>query len=47
MIPKSTHAITHYREIFGPLQVVQDLLGMLATIDLDDNFGLHAEESTT
>ena len=44
MIPKSKHAITQYLEIFSPLQVVLDLFGMLATIDLDDNFGLHAEE---
>ena len=44
MIPKSKHAITQYLEIFSPLQVVRDLLSMLATIDLDDNFGLQAEE---
>ena len=44
MIPKSKHAIPQYLEIFSPLQVVRDLLGMLATIDLDDNFGLQAEE---
>ena len=44
MIPKSNHAIIQYLEIFSPSQVVLDLLGMLATIDLDDNFGLQAEE---
>ncbi len=44
MIPKSKHAITQYLDIFSPSQVVRDLLGMLATIDLDDNFGLQAEE---
>ena len=44
MIPKSNHAITHYLEIFSPPQVVRDRLGMLATIDLDDNIGLQAEE---
>ena len=33
-----------YLEIFSRLQVVRDLLGMLATIDLDYNFGLRAEE---
>ncbi len=44
MIPKSNHTITQYLEIFSPLQVVRDLLGMLATIDLDDKLGLQAEE---
>jgi len=44
MIPKSKHAIPQYLEIFSPSQVVRDLPGMLATIDLDDEFGLQAEE---
>ena len=44
MIPKSKRAIPQYLEIFSPSQVVRDLLGMLATIDLDDKFGLQAEE---
>ncbi|CAN5710283.1 hypothetical protein BH18PSE1_BH18PSE1_00340 [soil metagenome] len=44
MIPKSKHVITQYLETFSPSQVVRDLLRMLATIDLDDNFGLQAEE---
>ncbi len=35
MIPKSNHAIPQYLEIFSPLQVVRDLLGMLATIELE------------
>ena len=42
MIPKSKHVITQYLEIFSPSQ--GDLLGMLATIDLDDKLGLQAEE---
>jgi len=34
MIPKLKHAITQYLEIFSSLQVVRDLLGMLAAIVL-------------
>ncbi len=47
MIPNSKHAITQYLEIFRPSQVVRDLLGMLATIDLDDKLALQQRKSTT